>query len=217
MHTHSTAELNKRFANTMITMKKLDLFWRHSNCRTEIKVHVAEAVLRSKLLYGLESAQLNPAVVKRLETFQLKVLRKILQMKTTFVERANTNKLVFDKANEIIKDEREGKKEKQVISFIEAYKKQKMKRALRIIRKPNSAIHKISFQNTKLKKWIHPNRRSGRPRLSWTEETIKEIWEHIKQTNDRFKYTAFNENNEEHITQIKQIAEESRTDGEQDS
>ena len=55
----SNSELNKRFANTMITMKKLNLFWRHSNCNTATKVHVAEAVLRAELSYGVESAQLQ--------------------------------------------------------------------------------------------------------------------------------------------------------------
>ena len=73
---HARQEISKSFAITMATMKKLDLFWRHSDCPTHVKVHVADAVLRSKLLYGLESAQLIPSVLKQLETFQLKVLRK---------------------------------------------------------------------------------------------------------------------------------------------
>ena len=73
---HNRQDISKRFAATMATMKKLDLFWRHSGCPTHVKVHVADAVLRSKLLYGLESAQLIPSVLKKLETFQLKVLRK---------------------------------------------------------------------------------------------------------------------------------------------
>ena len=56
--------------------KKLDLFWRHSPCSKAIEVQTADAVLRSKLLYGIESTQLIPSMLKRLETFQLKVLRK---------------------------------------------------------------------------------------------------------------------------------------------
>ena len=57
-------EISKRFAASMATMKKLDRFWRHSNCPTHVKVYTADAVLRSKLLYGLESAQLIPSVLK---------------------------------------------------------------------------------------------------------------------------------------------------------
>ena len=66
-------EINKIIANTMVI---LDLFWRHSNCSKAIKVQTADAVLRSKLLYGIKSTQLIPSMLKRLETFQLKVLRK---------------------------------------------------------------------------------------------------------------------------------------------
>ena len=72
----SRAEISKRFAATMATMKKLDIFWRHSDCPTHIKVYTADAVLRTKLLYGMESVQLIPSVLKKIETFKLKVLRK---------------------------------------------------------------------------------------------------------------------------------------------
>ena len=67
----------------MITMKSLDLFWRRSDCGVAIKIQVADAVIRAKLLYGMESAQLIPSVLKRVETLQLKILRKIVRMDTT--------------------------------------------------------------------------------------------------------------------------------------
>ncbi len=57
------------------------------------------AVIRSKLLYGLESAQLNLAELNRLDTFQLKGLRTVLKMSTTFVDRANSNARVIANAN----------------------------------------------------------------------------------------------------------------------
>ena len=72
----SRGDISKRFAATMATMKKLDIFWRHSDCPTHIKVYTADAVLRTKLLYGMESVQLIPSVLKKIETFQLKVCRK---------------------------------------------------------------------------------------------------------------------------------------------
>ena len=74
----SREEISKRFAATMAIMKKLDLFWRYSDCPIHIKVYTADAVPRSRLLYGVESAQLVPSVLKKLETFQLKVFRKYL-------------------------------------------------------------------------------------------------------------------------------------------
>ena len=81
----------------MATMKKLDLFWRLSNCDIAVKVYTADAILRAKLLYGLESAQLIPSVAKRMETLQLKVLRKILRLNTTYIDRENNNYSIFEK------------------------------------------------------------------------------------------------------------------------
>ena len=89
--------LSKRFSHTMATMKKLDLFWRHSNCDIAVKVYTADAILRAKLLYGLESAQLIPSVAKRMETLLLKVLRKILRLNTTYIDRENNNYSIFEK------------------------------------------------------------------------------------------------------------------------
>ena len=81
----------------MATMKKLDIFWRHSNCDIAVKVYTADAILRAKLLYGLESAQLIPSVAKRMETLQLKVFRKILRLNTTNIDRENNNYSIFEK------------------------------------------------------------------------------------------------------------------------
>eukprot|EP00975_Prorocentrum_lima_P057474 12055194-Prorocentrum_lima.AAC.1 len=43
--------------------------------------------------------QLNKEHRDMLRTFQLKGLRKILRLKTTFIDHANTNKKVFAQAN----------------------------------------------------------------------------------------------------------------------
>ena len=43
--TSSREELSKRFANTVATIKKLDLFWRDSNCDTSVKIYIADAIL----------------------------------------------------------------------------------------------------------------------------------------------------------------------------
>ena len=103
----------------MITFKKLDLFWRHSNCGIAINIHTADAILSSKLLYGTESAQLLPSVLKRIETFQLKGLRKIFRMDTTYINRENTNGKVFEEADR--KSNQDRKRKRIIVTFIEAY------------------------------------------------------------------------------------------------
>ena len=58
---------------------------------------VFNAVIRAKLMYGLESVQLNQTELQKLNTIQLKCLRRILNMTTTFVNRENTNAKVSRK------------------------------------------------------------------------------------------------------------------------
>lgn len=75
---NTRTEISKIISNAAVTMKKLDLFWHHSSCPAKFKIRVIDSVLRSKVLYGMESAQINEPDLKRLETFQLKTLRKYL-------------------------------------------------------------------------------------------------------------------------------------------
>ena len=121
----------------MTILKRLDIFWRHCEVTTGVKITVLDAVIRSKLLYRLESAQLTPAVQRRIEVFQLKGLRKILKLNTTYVERANTNAAVFRKANEAIRNETpEGKTAKLVKPFVTCYLNSRMNRLARIKKMP---------------------------------------------------------------------------------
>ena len=190
----------------MATMEKLDFFWRHSNCDIAVKVYTADAILRAKLLYGLEPAQLIPSVAKRMETLQLKVLRKILRLNTTFIDRENNNYSIFERTIQAVESENANrKKKKKVVPFVEAYSKLKRKRACRIISKPNSLIHNITFNGTRLRKWIHNGRRVGRPRMNWAEETVKELWDHIKkEMTGLIRFMAFDDSNDMIMDTIKE-------------
>ena len=66
---------------------------------TKWKIQVFNAVCVSKLLYSLEALQPTDAAASKLDTFQLKGLRKILKMSTTYIDRTNTNHEVYRRAN----------------------------------------------------------------------------------------------------------------------
>ena len=91
-------EVKARVRECMAVLKRMDIFWRHADCPIRFKVLVHEMVIRSKLMYGLESRQRNKSTVKYLDTFHLKGLRKILKEVTTFVDRSKNNKHIRDKA-----------------------------------------------------------------------------------------------------------------------
>ena len=131
-------------------------------------------------------------------------MRKNLKLDTTYINRANSNDYVFRTVNQKIK---EGGKKKEVVKFTEAYESAKRKRATNIIKQRNSPIFKISFNGNRLRKWIFANRRVGRPRMNWTEETVREIWNHIKKNDDRYRYKAFDGDNDDIINNIFEYAE----------
>ena len=69
-------------------------------------MEVYDAVIKAKLLYGMESLQMRTTSKRRSDIFQLKGLRKILRMKTTYGNRNNTNEKVIQTANDKLALER---------------------------------------------------------------------------------------------------------------
>ena len=67
------AEIDTRIASTLGTWKKMMPLWRDSACNVRWKVMVFDAVIRTKLTYGLETLQLSPAMKRKLDAFQIKM------------------------------------------------------------------------------------------------------------------------------------------------
>ena len=170
-------ELNTRISTCMSILTKLDLFWKHSSCPTRFKLQVLDAVIKTKLLYGMESAQLNEPQLQRLDVFQLKGLRKILHMKTTYVERGNTNENVYKMANEQLK--RDGGK-KEIVKFSTTYKNAKIERFRKLLAAdPNSLIRQSTMTNSS-EAWNYGNKRVGRPKIKWVEDAAQMFWNRIR-------------------------------------
>ena len=102
----------------MAIMKKLNLFWRLSDCPVYIKVYTAGTKIETFI--WTRTSTTNTFSVKQLETFQLKVLRKIFKIDTTYINRVNIDISIFNRINTMM--EEEGKR-KRVISFVDAYNK----------------------------------------------------------------------------------------------
>ena len=93
-------EVASKISQCMVILNKLNLFWSNHACSRKMKLSVLDAVIRSKLVYSLESVELTASLLSKINAFQLKGLRKILHLKTTFIDRDNSNSAVFKKANE---------------------------------------------------------------------------------------------------------------------
>ena len=121
---------------------------------------------------------------------------KNLGLKTTFINRANTNEEVFRRANAQVK--REGSK-KQIVTFEQAYKKFRTKRLAKTVRGGDDCpIHNITIDHG-LKYRRYPLTRQGGPKQKWLHEIVKDLWTKVKNGQEEL-----NLDDQEHVDRIKQ-------------
>ena len=77
-------EVSQRIQDTKRTWLRLDLLWKDRSTHPKWKLLVYDAVIRSKLLYSLETIHLTDSLRKKLDAFHLRGLRKILRIPTTY-------------------------------------------------------------------------------------------------------------------------------------
>ena len=95
-------EVGARIANTRIVLNKLDIFWKRAPVSITWKLRVHDAVIASKLLYGLEAASLTQAGYARLDPFQVNVLRRIFRVPHPYYSGVSNNR-VLEVANQRIR------------------------------------------------------------------------------------------------------------------
>ena len=137
-----------------------------------------DAVVRTKLVYGLESVQVNDSLKQKIDAFHLKGLRQILGIQTTYVDRTNTNEHVYNSANHrAINQSNGGRGEvKHVIPISEYYENQRRKIVIEIITQDESnPITSICIDTDTLKLKSYNNKRVGRPRNNWWEQAIATV------------------------------------------
>ena len=83
------------------TWYKVEPYWKASGANKKWKLIIYDAIIRSKLLYGLETIHLTQAMSRKLDAFQMRGLRRILQCDSTFINRRNTNKSLLEEASSI--------------------------------------------------------------------------------------------------------------------
>ena len=94
--------------------------------------------------------------------FQLKGLRKILNMETTYINRENTNEEVYRRANA------KARTDNAIRPLSQVLKEKRIKLLGHIVRRPGEhPQHQITFYTRSLIPRTVDKRRVGRPRLSW--------------------------------------------------
>ena len=193
----------------MCIMKKLDCFWKHTNNPIKWKLITYNAIIKTKLMYGLESAQLNDSIKKYLDTFHLKCLRKILNLEHTYLDRENTNKHVYETAEREMNKHNLGK-HKELIKLSEYYEAQRIQTISQIIHHKDEEDTRVSitFNRDTLHITEYSTKRIGRPKFAWWIFALDNLWLEYRKTSEAHRYTPLNLDKLEHLEIVKQTAKE---------
>ena len=171
------SEILHRLRKASATWRKLGDYWQRSRATKRQKMIVYNAIIKSKIMYGLESAHLTTTWMNRLNTFQLRGLRKILRMVTTFVDRANTNEEVLRRADKCLK------KGKRVEMFSVTHTKRRIKLAAHLLRRhDHHPGRSCAYKPGTATPITNPKKRVGRPKIRWTDATHEHAWLQIAET-----------------------------------
>ena len=172
-------EIHRRITATMAVLKKMELFWNRTKCNRKWKLQVFNAVIMTKLLYGLETLEAPQGLHQSLNTFQLKGLRKIMKLNTTFVDRNNDNQTVYDKAslayhgtNNIINKPPIG-----IVPATVTLEEKKMRLLGHVLRRDRfHPMHQSIFSTQSAHLHNINSRRVGRPRENWAINNMQQAW-----------------------------------------
>ena len=190
-------EVSQRIQDTKRTWLRLDSLWKDPSSNPKWKLLIFDAVIRSKLLYSLETVHLTGTLRMKLDAFHLRGLRQILRMQTTYVNRQNTNQRVYQTASDIAFPSGNG----CVKPFTELLDERRIKLAGHILRSPNSdPLRQVTYQPDSAEPVEIGKRRIGRPRQQWTFRSNELIHSKLSHTD----YRGFDVQNHNILTAARQ-------------
>ena len=199
-------EVSKRISECMIILNKLHVLFYTSDNSITRKIQIYNAIIRAKLIYGLEMLAMNTAVLNRIDTFQLKGLRNILKLPTTYINREYSNAQLRTQINNKLKEANL----KELLPLTAYHKQRRIKYSCQLICRGNQEPGTtITFDLDTLLPIDHGKQRIGQPRLKWYKVTLQDLWDLTKKHITTVKYaSALNFENSTHIEAIKQYAQQ---------
>jgi hypothetical protein len=145
---------------------------------------------------------LKDDTLSKLDVFHLRGLRRKLGLKTTYIDRTNTNKRILEIAEqEANKDRKEGDR-KRIRLMSEIVKERCIKELGEVLRLgKDDPRRKVTFLNDSAKPNLPPINRVGQPKAQWALVTMKRLWSQMAM-NERSRETlgeTFNYKNEKHL------------------
>ena len=94
-----TKKYQNEFQMHLTHYKDYTFFFFFSNCPIKFKIIALDAIVKSKLLYGIDSLQLNEPELNKLEKNHLPAMRKIFKWDTTYINRETHKRQRYEEVN----------------------------------------------------------------------------------------------------------------------
>jgi hypothetical protein len=176
-----TVEILKRIRQAQYLRLRTMTIWRSSSLNERQKLQRFRTLILSGLLYAIHILPLKDSDLEKLDAFFFTGLRSILNMVSTFIDRANSNEVVLRKANELLAGSlaRGGKPRKAspLIAPSSLMKLRSIKMLGNIFRSDEMDPRKrVLFLPNSFCRQRPVRRRDGRPRISWIVRTLEWAW-----------------------------------------
>jgi hypothetical protein len=169
-------EIANRIKNTWYTVKQLDLLWRKAPVSLKWKLRVYDAVIVAKVLYGLEAIPFTERDCAKLDAFQYRGLRKILQIKHPYWSRVK-NETVLQTANQLARTDDKNK----ILPLSHRLRKKQVTLYGHLIRADeNDPMRQATMEHDSRRKTA-AFRRWGRPRFKWHTVTRQHVIQTLTQ------------------------------------
>jgi hypothetical protein len=194
-------EVENRLSKALETVRKLRDFFKKSQCSNSWKIMIYNAVVVSKLVYGLESLELVDSLKTRLDAFQIRGLRHILKIDHAYWSHT-TNKEILERANFIAhkfdrpdgsvhewheflqSSDAESRKIRLISTMLETRKERLLGHVIRS--GCTDPLYQVSFDSEGAR-LEHEVRRVGRPRNNWIEKCSEKAY--LRYIGDEFVRT----------------------------
>ena len=122
----------------------------------------------------MECIQLTPTEQNRLDAFQMKGIRRLMNIPPTHVDRTWTNDMVYTRASEECG--------KPIMRFSDMYNRQKLRLLGHILRADETdPMRQVTFEGNTWKPRNVTARRRGRPRDQWLVEAMRTAFDELVQ------------------------------------
>ena len=174
-------EVKTRIAAAWLTVMKLDLFWRKAPVTLKWELRVLDAVIHPKVLYGMESLVISQSDYDKIDAFQNRIFRKVLNIKHSYwshVTNATVMNTANTRANNIDKNI-------EIVPLSIKLKQRIVKFYGHIIRSdPNTdQVRAISIDENGKRISAPKPWRSGGPKLKWYDTAKQLVIQHLEKLN----------------------------------